>query len=494
MKTLFIIETKKLVGQSVELFCFVEAVRDHGRVIFFDLRDRSGILQAVIDSSSSLFELAQTIRPEYVVHVSGEIKERPAKLKNLNLETGDIELVITNIEILSRAETPPFAVADDGRNINEELRLKYRYLDLRRPRLQQNLMMRHRVINFMRQFLVERGFVEIETPILTKSTPEGARDYVVPARLYPGKFYALPQSPQQYKQLLMVAGLERYFQIARCFRDEDPRGDRQPEFTQLDLEMSFVDENDILNLIEELYLSLVKSLYPQKKLLLDATGHIPRLTYQEVMSRYQSDKPDLRRRPDDLNELAFLFVVDFPMFEWKESEKRWDAVHHPFTAPKLALTQTDAAFSAGARKPESSFNQTENKEKILWYLKNKPGELLARQYDFVLNGYEIGGGSIRTHDPDILRAVFEVMGHRSDEIKAKFGHIFEAFTYGVPPHGGIAPGIDRLLMVLQNESSIREVIAFPKTGEGQDLMMGAPSELETSQLKELKLKIDQDKS
>jgi aspartyl-tRNA synthetase len=471
MKKLFIIETKKLLGENVELFCFVESVRDHGKIIFFDLRDRSGILQAVIDNSSKFFELAQTIKPEFVVRVEGEIRERPAKLKNPNLETGEIELLIASIEILQKAATPPFSVTDDGRNINEELRLKYRYLDLRRPRLQQNLIMRHKVLNFMRQFLTDRGFVEIETPILTKSTPEGARDYVVPSRLYPGKFYALPQSPQQYKQLLMVAGFERYFQIARCFRDEDPRGDRQPEFTQLDIEMSFVDENDILALIEELYLTLVKNLYPNKKVLLDKDGHIPKLTYKEVMTKYQSDKPDIRQNKNNPDELAFLFVVDFPMFEWKENESRWDAVHHPFTMPKLADGSVD-------------------KDKILQALNNNPDQLLARQYDFVLNGYEIGGGSIRISDPDILQAVFETIGNKPDEIKEKFGHIFEAFSYGVPPHGGIAPGIDRLIMVLQNESSIREVIAFPKTGEGQDLMMAAPSELEEEQLKELKLKVE----
>jgi aspartyl-tRNA synthetase len=382
-----------------------------------------------------------------------------------------VEFQAQKLIIYAEAQTPPFAVDSDGRDVSEDLRMKYRYLDLRRERMKNNLVKRHQVELFMRQWLTERGFTEIETPILTKSTPEGARDYVVPSRLYPGKFFALPQSPQQYKQLLMVAGLERYFQIVRCFRDEDPRGDRQPEFTQLDIEMSFVDREDILGLLEELYLAMVKELYPKKKLSLTPGGRIPRISYEESMAKYQTDKPDIRQDRNNLDELAFLFVVDFPMFEWKESEKRWDAVHHPFTMPAVS----------GAEDFWAQF-------------KENPGKIKAYQYDFVLNGYEIGGGSIRIHDPKLLQAVFEAMGNKPEEIKAKFGHMLEAFSYGVPPHGGVAPGVDRLMMILQNEPNIREVMAFPKTGDARDLMMDAPSTLDKPQLQELSLEIENKKA
>jgi len=375
-----------------------------------------------------------------------------------------VELVAENLKVLSKAKTPPFAVDTLGYEIDEEKRLKYRYLDLRRPRLRKNLQVRQKVIQFMREFLMEEGFVEVETPILTKSTPEGARDFLVPSRLEKGKFYALPQSPQQYKQLLMVAGLEKYFQIARCFRDEDPRADRQPEFTQLDIEMSFVDQEDIFNLIERLYVSLVKKLFPEKRI---QKIPFPRISFKEAMEKYKSEKPDLRKDKKNPEELAFAFIVDFPMFEWKKTERRWDAVHHPFTRP-----------------------QTENIKEI----KKNPDKILAWQYDFVLNGYEIGGGSLRTFKPEILEAVFEVMGHKKSDIKKKFGHLFEAFEYGVPPHGGIAAGIDRFLAILLNESSIREVIAFPKTGDNRDLMMGMPAEVRPEQLKELGIKIVKSKS
>ncbi|MBI1838952.1 MAG: aspartate--tRNA ligase, partial [Candidatus Colwellbacteria bacterium] len=378
------------------------------------------------------------------------------------------EIAVSELEIISMAKTPPFALDTDGYEVSEELRMTYRYLDLRRKRLTKNLRNRHKVIKFMRDYLTEKGFVEVETPNLGKSTPEGARDYLVPSRVYLGEFYALPQSPQQYKQLLMVAGLERYFQIARCFRDEDTRGDRQPEFTQLDIEMSFVDAKDILNLTEDLYISLVRNLYPDKKIRLDSKGRIPKISYAEAMSKYQSDKPDVRDDKNDPNELAFLFVVDFPAFEWKESESRWDAVHHPFTQPQVKDT-----------------------EEFWKVFKSDPASMLAKQYDFILNGYEIGGGSIRIHDPELLEAVFTAMGNEPKEVKDKFGHILEAFKYGVPPHGGIAPGIDRFVMLLENEPNIREVIAFPKTGDGKDLMMGAPSGVSKNQLKELHIKLDE---
>ncbi|MCL5257817.1 MAG: aspartate--tRNA ligase [Patescibacteria group bacterium] len=468
MKEIFIDQTLDLIGQKVVLYGFIETVRNHGKIIFFDLRDRSGVLQTVIAESSPFFEQTKSIRPETVVKIEGEVKERPDRLKNPELKTGAIELEISKLEILSQAQTPPFDLNDDGKKINEETRLKYRYLDLRRTRLQKNLIVRHQTNQFIRNFLSDKNFIEIETPILTKSTPEGARDYLVPSRLYQGKFYALPQSPQQYKQLLMVAGFERYFQISRCFRDEDPRGDRQPEFSQLDIEISYIERDEILNLVEELIVALVKKIFPKKKFL---ALPFPRLNYGEVMAKYQSDKPDLRQNRNDPDELAFAFVIDFPMFEWKEEEKRWDAVHHPFTQPKLA-------------------DGSKNKEKLIETLKKNPQSLLSEQFDLVCNGYEVGGGSLRTTDADVLIETFKAMGNDQKEIEEKFGHLIQAFSFGVPPHGGIAPGLDRLLMILQNESSIREVIAFPKTGEGRDLMMDSPSAIEPTQLKELHLKIE----
>lgn len=466
MKQINISETKNLVGKTVELFGWVHNRRDHGKIIFIDLRDRSGIVQVVFTPhNNEVYGVAKNLRSEWVVCIKGRVVERLAGAKNEELETGNVEISpVDKIDILAEAITPPFALDTDGREIGEENRMKYRYLDLRRERMKNNLILRHRVIKFIRDFLDERGFLEIETPILTKSTPEGARDYVVPSRLYPGKFYALPQSPQQYKQLLMVAGVEKYFQIARCFRDEDTRGDRQPEFTQLDLEMSFVTQEDILSLIEELYIALVKKLLPQKHIM---QVPFPRLNYKEAMEKYQSDKPDLRKDKNDPDELAFVWIVDFPMFEWKDSEKRWDAVHHPFTSPKVEGNLKD----------------------FIVKMKKDPASVLAHQYDFVLNGYEIAGGSIRIHQPELLSAVFEVMGHSTEQIKRKFGHILEAFRYGVPPHGGIAPGIDRLLAIVSNEPNIREVIAFHKTGDARDLLMDSPSDLDRGQLKELHLKV-----
>lgn len=451
-------------SEKAELMGWVATRRDHGKIIFIDLRDRSGIAQLVFTpTNKEVYKLADSLRSEWVIKVKGEVKKRPKGMENKDLETGQYEIAVNFLEILAEAKTPPFALDTDGYEVNEEIRMKYRYLDLRRERLQKNLRNRHQVIKFIRDFLTEKEFIEVETPILTKATPEGARDYLVPSRLEPGKFYALPQSPQQYKQLLMVAGLEKYFQIPRCFRDEDTRGNRQPEFTQLDLEMSFVDENDILNLIEELYTNLIEKFYPDKKIL---QSPFPRLSYKEVMEKYNSDKPDLRKDKKNPNELAFTFIVDFPMFEWKESEKRWDAVHHPFTQPKVKdIEEFKKAF------------------------KKDPKAILAKQYDFVLNGYEIAGGSIRSHDPNLLQAVFEAMGNKPEEVKEKFGHMLEAFEYGVPPHGGIASGLDRFIAILQNEPDIREVIAFPKTGDGRDLMMNAPSEVDKKQLDELHLDV-----
>jgi len=466
MKKIFNIECKNLVGQRVELYGFVSEIRDHGKIIFFDLKDRSGIVQTVISQENKFFPLAKEIKPYSVVKIVGKVQPRPAHLENPKLETGKVEVSIDEIYLLSLAKTLPFDVETDGYEIDEALRMKYRYLDLRRPRLIKNLRRRHEFLLFIRNFLDSKGFIEIETPILTKSTPEGARDYLVPSRIYPGKFYALPQSPQQYKQLLMVSGIERYFQIARCFRDEDPRGDRQPEFTQIDLEMSYAERDDILNLIEEMFVSVIENLYPEKKI---TKIPFPRLSYEEVLSLYGSDKPDLREDPNDPNELAFVFIVDFPMFEIKDG--KLEPMHHPFTQPKL---------------PDGS----KDKEEILKVLQTQPEILLSEQYDLVLNGYEIGGGSLRITDPDILIKVFEVLGYNRKEIEEKFGHLISAFSYGVPPHGGIAPGVDRILMILENEPNIREVIAFPKTGEGRDYMMDSPSEVREEQLKELKLKVE----
>ncbi len=453
-------DTVNKMGELVTLMGWVQTRRDHGKLIFIDLRDRWGIVQVVFNpKNASLLEEASRLRPEWVVSVEGTVKERPENMENPDLPTGTIEIEAKKLTILNESKTPPFALDTEGYEIGEENRLKYRYLDLRRDRLKKNLILRDKVVSFIRQYLHENDFIEVETPIITKSTPEGARDYVVPSRLYPGKFYALPQSPQQYKQLLMVAGIERYFQIPRCFRDEDTRGDRQPEFTQLDLEMSFTTQEEILNLTEDLYINIVKRVCPEKHI---TSIPFPRPSYGEVMEKYGTDKPDLRKNKNDPNELAFLFVVDFPVFEWKKEEKRWDAVHHPFTAPKT-------------KDPEE--------------LRRNPEGQLAEQYDFVLNGYEIGGGSIRIHDPKMLETVFEIMGNVKENIRKKFGHMLEAFEYGVPPHGGIAPGIDRLIMVLAGEPNIREVIAFPKTGDARDLMMDAPSEIDASQLKELGLEI-----
>ncbi len=465
---IYISEIVKKEGKKVELKGWVNIRRDHGKIIFIDLRDKSGICQLVfIGSEKEMYKKAETLRPEWVIGVVGKVNKRPPAMVNKELPTGEYEVLVDELEILTEAKTPPFDLSTSGHEVNEEVRMEYRYLDLRRQRMKKNLENRHKVNQFIRDFLTDKGFTEVETPVLGKSTPEGARDYLVPARLHAGKFYALPQSPQQYKQLLMVAGLEKYFQIVRCFRDEDTRGDRQPEFTQLDIEMSFVEEDDVLDLIEKLFLNLVKELYPNKKIKLDEKGRIIRMPYKEVMEKYNTDKPDIRDNKDDPDELAFLFAVNFPMFEWKETEKRWDAVHHPFTMPKV-----------------------KNLEDFNAQFKKDPSKILANQYDFVLNGYEIAGGSIRIHDPKLLAAVFEAMGNKPEDIQEKFGHMLKAFDYGVPPHGGIAAGLDRVMAILENEPSIREVIAFPKTGDGRDLLMGAPSEVAAQQLKELHINIE----
>ncbi|MDD3783913.1 MAG: aspartate--tRNA ligase [Candidatus Portnoybacteria bacterium] len=460
-------ETINKIREKVKVAGWVHNRRDHGKIIFIDLRDRSGILQVVFTDA----EIAKELRGEWVISVEGIINARPEKMVNKNIPTGTIEMLAEKLEIINQAETIPFAIDTDGYELNEEIRLKYKYLDIRRERIKNNLILRHQIIQYIRNFLSDRGFLEIETPILTKSTPEGARDYVVPSRLYEKTFYALPQSPQQYKQLLMVGGIEKYFQIARCFRDENARGDRQPEFTQLDVEMSFPTQNEILELMEKMTIEMVAKICPEKHI---TQIPFPRLTYKEVMEKYNSDKPDLRKDKNDKNELAFAFVVDFPAFEWKETEKRWDATHHPFT------------------KAQNPDNLPE--KEFIKYLNKNQETVLAHQYDFVCNGYEIGGGSIREHSPKILQAVFELMGNKTEDVLEKFGHMLEAFSYGVPPHGGIAIGIDRLIMILNNEPSIREVIAFPKAGDGRDLMMNSPSKIDKEQLKELGIKFAEKKT
>ncbi len=575
---------KEHIGQEVTLAGWVHRQRDHGGVTFVDLRDRFGLVQVVANPeiSKQAYDLAQDVRSEWVIQVKGVVRQRPEGSQNPNLPTGDIEVEAREMSVLNAAKPLPFVVSKEE-EVDENLRLRYRYLDLRRERMRRNLELRHKTIRFIRNFLDSKGFLEVETPILFKTTPEGARDYLVPSRVHPGEFYALPQSPQQLKQLLMVAGIERYFQIARCFRDEDQRGDRQPEFTQLDMELSFVQRDDVMALIEEMFTQLVAEVVPHKHLL---ASPWPRLEYQEAMDRFGKDNPDLRfglelknitdlaegsgfkvfedtvasgghvrglnakglghysrKQIDELTEyvkqygakglayvaitpegeqrssfskflseermqlilerlegqpgdlllfvadkpavvydtlgrlrvylgdllglrdqdtLAFCWVIDFPYVVWSEEDQRWDPSHHLFTSPM----------------PED-----------IPLLDSDPGKARGQQYDLVLNNYEVGGGSIRIHDRALQEKVFALIGLDPDVARERFGHILEAFEYGVPPHGGIAPGIDRICMILADEPNIREVIAFPKNQAARDVMAGAPSPAEPKQLRELHIKI-----
>ncbi|MCI0519354.1 MAG: aspartate--tRNA ligase [Chloroflexi bacterium] len=571
-------------GQAVTLAGWVHRRRDHGGVAFLDLRDRFGIVQVVANPASApeAHQAGEAVRMEWVIQVEGVVRRRPAGAENPNLPTGEIEVEVLKLRVLNPAKTPPFLINKDE-EADENTRLRYRYLDLRRERMRRNLELRHRMVKFIRDYLDSRGFMEVETPILFKTTPEGARDYLVPSRVHPGEFYALPQSPQQLKQLLMVAGVERYFQIARCFRDEDQRGDRQPEFTQLDLEMSFVERDDVMRLAEDLFTRMVAEIVPEKRLL---ASPFPRLTYAEAMRRFGKDNPDLRfgmelkditdlaggsgfkvfdsivaagghvrgvnaaglgdysrtqidqltdyvkqygakglaylaidpggelrssfakflqperlqaiverfeAKPGDLilvvadkpavvfealgrlrvylgerlkladpDVLAFCWVIDFPFVNWSEEEKRWDPSHHLFTAPM----------------PED-----------VHFLDSDPGKARGQQYDLVLNNYEVGGGSIRIHDRALQERVFQLIGLETEVAQQRFGHMLEAFEFGTPPHGGIAPGIDRICMLLAGEENIREVMAFPKNQAARDVMGGAPSPVEAAQLRELHIQV-----
>ncbi len=456
MQRVMNIETSQKIGEEVVIKGWVNVRRDMGKIIFLDMRDKTGIVQVVLvpgELSDRGKEMMQSLRAEDCLAITGVVNKRGEKQINPNMATGQVEVLAKDIEVYNHAETPPFEVDQDTSSVSEELRLKYRYLDLRTERMSKNLQMRAKVISSFRRYLDAQGFLEIETPTLVKGTPEGAREFLVPSRQHAGKFYVLPQSPQQFKQLLMVAGMEKYYQIARCYRDEDARGDRQPEFTQLDLEMSFVEREDILAVLEGMMIEMVKEVVPEKKLTFKP---FKILTYAESMEKYGTDKPDLREDKNDPNELAFAWIIDFPMFELN-SQGEMTTAHHPFCMIN----------------PED-----EN------LLESEPLKVRADTWDLVLNGYELSSGSIRIHKPEIQAKIFKVLGLTDEDVQAKFGHMLEAFKFGAPPHGGSAPGIDRLVMLLCNEPSIREVIAFPKTGDARDLLMGAPSELSTEQIAE----------
>jgi len=442
--------TEKDIGKKATLMGWVHKRRDHGKLIFVDIRDRYGITQIVFFKMKA----AEELRSEYVIAVKGAVQQRPTGTENPDISTGKVELGVEDLEILNPSLTPPFEL-DNVNEISEEVRLKYRYIDLRRPEVQKKLILRHRVIKLMRDFLDKKDFIEVETPVLTKSTPEGARDFLVPSRLNNGKFFALPQSPQLFKQLLMVSGFEKYFQIAKCFRDEDLRSDRQPEFTQLDMEFSFTDEEEIFTTIERLLFYVFR----------DAIGlelkiPFPRMSYKEAMEKYNSDKPDIRENKVGFQ---FLWVTSFPLFRYSEEEKKWDMEHHPFTHPVV---------------------------EDIDLIEKDPAKVRSRAYDLVINGVEIASGSIRIHKRDLQEKIFKRIGMNMDEAKARFGFLLEAFEYGAPPHGGIALGLDRLIALMAGSDTIRDVIAFPKTQKAVCPLTEAPSSVDEKQLKELGIKID----
>ncbi|MDP8229954.1 MAG: aspartate--tRNA ligase [Candidatus Gorgyraea atricola] len=441
--------TAKDMGKEATLLGWVYKRRDHGKIIFVDIRDRSGFTQIVFFKNKK----AEELRSEYVIAVKGKVQKRPKGTDNPKIVTGEVELGVEELEIINPSKTPPFEL-DEMTDISEEVRLKYRYIDLRRPEVQKRLFLRHKVCKSMRDFLDKDGFIEVETPILTKSTPEGARDFLVPSRLSLSKFFALPQSPQLFKQLLMVSGFEKYFQIAKCFRDEDLRADRQPEFTQLDMEMSFIDEDDLFNVAEKMFYHVFKEV-----LGIELKIPFPRISHKEAMEKYKTDKPDLRK---DGKGFEFLWVLNFPLFKYNDEEKRWDMEHHPFTSP--VSEDIDLIESA-------------------------PDKVGSRAYDLVINGVEIASGSIRIHNRELQEKIFQRIGLDAAHAKERFGFLLEAFSYGAPPHGGIAFGLDRLLSLICGVESIREVIAFPKTQKASCPMTDAPSSVDAKQLRELGIKL-----
>ncbi|MFH1238382.1 MAG: aspartate--tRNA ligase [archaeon] len=454
MERTMIKELSSLEGNVVEIAGWVDTIREHGKITFLEIRDLTGAVQTIVTAKDEAnFEVAKSLTKESCVRIKGQVSSRPAGTENKDSPAGNVEIKIQEFEVYNKCSALPFDIDND--EVGEDIRLKYRYLDLRRPEMQKNLILRSKIIRIIRDTLYEEGFNEFETPMLAKSTPEGARDYIVPSRTQPGKFFALPQSPQLFKQLLMVAGFEKYFQIARCMRDEDLRSDRQPEFTQLDVEMSFVSQEDIMALTEKIIAKIWKEI-----LNVDVKTPFQKISHDEAMKKYKTDRPDLRKDKKDLKEFAFCWVVDFPLFEYSKEENKTVAIHHPFTHPEM-----------------ESFNKDPKTAKSI-------------AYDIILNGVEIGGGSIRIHEEEIQTKVFEVLGIEKKEQKEKFGFLLDALKFGAPPHGGIAWGLDRLVQVILGVESIRETIAFPKNKEAKDLMVDAPSPLSGEQLKDVHIKLD----
>jgi aspartyl-tRNA synthetase len=449
---------KEHKDKEVTLCGWVAARRDHGKLIFIDVRDRYGMTQVVFVPSVSkdAHDQAQRLGPEFVIKLKGKVAVRPAKMVNTDIPTGEIEVCADELEILNASKVPVFEV-DDAIDVSEELRLTYRYLDLRRSRMLAALNLRHQLCRNFRQYLNSQDFLEVETPVLTKSTPEGARDFLVPSRLNPGEFFALPQSPQLFKQMLMVGGLDKYYQIVKCFRDEDLRADRQPEFTQLDMEMSFVDENDIFTLCEGMFQAVFKELRG-----IEIPIPFARMTHKDAMDKFKSDKPDLRKDKKAGNEFAFVWITDFPLFHYNEQDKRWDSEHHPFTSVH-----------------PDDIEKLEQKQY---------GGIRSRAYDLVLNGHEIGSGSVRIHQETLQKKIFDIIGIKEKEARERFGFLLQAFEYGAPPHAGAAFGMDRLVAILTGLDSIRDTIAFPKTQKGNCLITDAPSGVEDKQLKDLGIK------